>query len=98
MKVPLGTLYSVSRGTFIAGGRAPDAPGTPHGVAGDPMAGRSWSMTDRTLIRRAEAAGIAPRYLDWRGQQVEVSAETLAAILGALYSVPGASAGAGGST
>jgi 4-alpha-glucanotransferase len=46
-------------------------------------------MTDRTLIRRAEAAGIATRYLDWRGQQVEVSAETLAAILDALDSEGG---------
>jgi 4-alpha-glucanotransferase len=54
-------------------------------------------MTDRMLIRRAEAAGIAPRYVDWRGQQVEVSTETLAAILNALDSVPGASAEAGGS-
>src|SRR5260370_10278487 len=54
-------------------------------------------MTDRTLSRRAEAAGIAPRYRDWRGQQVEVSAETLAAILEALDSVPGAAGEAGGS-
>jgi 4-alpha-glucanotransferase len=47
------------------------------------------------LIRRAEAAGIAPSYLDWREQRVEVSGETLAAILDALDSVPGASADAG---
>ena len=45
-------------------------------------------MTDPELIRRAEAAGIAPCYLDWRGQQTEVSAETLAAILAALDAVP----------
>ncbi len=54
-------------------------------------------MADLTLIRRAEAAGIAPSYLDWREQRVEVSGETLAAILDALDSVPGASADAGGS-
>jgi 4-alpha-glucanotransferase len=48
-------------------------------------------MVVPTLTRRAEAAGIAPRYMDWRGQQVEVSAETLAAILDALDNVPGAS-------
>src|SRR5260221_4515907 len=57
----------------------------------------SRSMADLTLIRRAEAAGIAPSYLDWREQRVEVSGETLAAILDALDSVPGASADAGGS-
>jgi 4-alpha-glucanotransferase len=48
------------------------------------------SRTDAELIRRAEAAGIAPRYRDWRDQDVEVSAETLTAILDALDSVPGA--------
>ena len=46
-------------------------------------------MTDPELIRRAEAAGIAPRYLDWREQEVEVSEETLTAILDALDSAPG---------
>jgi 4-alpha-glucanotransferase len=45
-------------------------------------------MTDPELIRRAEAAGIAPCYLDWREQKVEVSEETLAAILDALDSAP----------
>jgi 4-alpha-glucanotransferase len=45
-------------------------------------------VTDPELIRRAEAAGIAPRYLDWREQWTEVSAETLAAILAALDAVP----------
>jgi 4-alpha-glucanotransferase len=45
-------------------------------------------MTDPELIRRAEAAGIAPWYLDWREQRVEVSDETLAAILAALDSAP----------
>src|SRR5260221_5703732 len=48
-------------------------------------------MVVPTLTRRAEAAGIAPCYRDWSGQQVEVSAETLAAILDALDNVPGAS-------
>jgi 4-alpha-glucanotransferase len=48
------------------------------------------SRPDPELIRRAEAAGIAPRYRDWRDQDVEVSAETLTAILDALDSVPGA--------
>src|ERR1700683_967082 len=45
-------------------------------------------MTDPELIRRAEAAGIAPCYLDWREQKVEGSEETLAAILDALDSAP----------
>jgi 4-alpha-glucanotransferase len=45
-------------------------------------------MTDPELIRRAEAAGIAPIYLDWREQPTEVSAETLTAILAALNAVP----------
>jgi 4-alpha-glucanotransferase len=53
-------------------------------------------MADPTLIRRAEAAGIAPGYLDWRGQQVEVSDETLIAILDALDIAPAAAAEAAG--
>jgi 4-alpha-glucanotransferase len=53
-------------------------------------------MTDPELIRRAEAAGIAPCYLDWREERVEVSGETLAAILAALDSVPEADAGTRG--
>jgi 4-alpha-glucanotransferase len=36
------------------------------------------------LIRRAEAHGVAVTYYDWRGRVVEVSDETLAAVLGAL--------------
>jgi 4-alpha-glucanotransferase len=51
-------------------------------------------MTDPELIRRAEAAGIAPWYLDWREQRVEVSDETLAVILAALDRVPAVAAGA----
>jgi 4-alpha-glucanotransferase len=46
-------------------------------------------MADPTLVRRAEAAGIAPEYLDARGQQARVSARTLVAILDALDSAPG---------
>jgi hypothetical protein len=49
---------------------------------------RVLTMTDPELIRRAEAAGIAPAYLDWRDERVEVSGETLAEILAALDSVP----------
>jgi 4-alpha-glucanotransferase len=49
-------------------------------------------MTDPDLIRRAEAAGIAPWYLDWREQRVEVSEETLAAILAALDRGPAVAA------
>ncbi|HEY7015752.1 MAG TPA: 4-alpha-glucanotransferase [Streptosporangiaceae bacterium] len=49
------------------------------------------STPDPELIRRAEAAGIAPRYRDWRDHETEVSAETLTAILDALDSVPGPS-------
>ncbi|HTW03197.1 MAG TPA: 4-alpha-glucanotransferase [Streptosporangiaceae bacterium] len=45
-------------------------------------------MTDAELIRRAEAAGIAPWYRDWREQRVDVSDATLAAILAALDRVP----------
>jgi 4-alpha-glucanotransferase len=41
-------------------------------------------MTDPELIRRAEAAGVMTSYLDSRQQRVEVSAGTLAEILGAL--------------
>src|SRR5258708_13022198 len=56
----------------------------------------SGSMAHPTLIRRAEAAGIAASYMDWHDQQVEVSDETLIAILDALDSAPGASAEPGG--
>jgi 4-alpha-glucanotransferase len=46
-------------------------------------------MTDPRLIRRAEAAGVEPRYTDSRGDVVEVPAQTLAAILDVLDSAPG---------
>ncbi len=45
-------------------------------------------MIDPDLVRRAEAAGIAPVYQNWRGETVEVSQETLAAVLAALNEVP----------
>jgi len=45
-------------------------------------------MIDPDLVRRAVAAGIAPVYQNWRGETVEVSEETLAAILAALNEVP----------
>ena len=50
--------------------------------------GQSWGMIDPDLTRLAEAAGIAPVYRNWRGETVEVSAETLTAILAALDEVP----------
>ena len=53
-------------------------------------------MADPVLTRRAEAAGIAPSYVDSRGRRVEVSGETLTAILAALDSVPGGAAEAAG--
>src|SRR5215469_2804900 len=53
-------------------------------------------MADPVLTRRAEAAGIAPSYADSRGQRVEVSGETLTAILAALDIVPGGAAEAAG--
>jgi 4-alpha-glucanotransferase len=46
-------------------------------------------MTDPRLIRRAEAAGVEPRYTDSRGDVVEVPAQTLAAIRAVLGSAPG---------
>jgi 4-alpha-glucanotransferase len=52
-------------------------------------------MTDPELIRRAEAAGVVPRYLDSRQQWVEVSEDTLVAILEALGE-PGDPAGPAG--
>jgi 4-alpha-glucanotransferase len=45
-------------------------------------------VTDPELIRRAEAAGIAHHYRDWRGEEVAVSEETLTAILAALDEAP----------
>src|SRR5258708_21950256 len=75
-------------GITDAGVRGPLGPPP---VARRPAPVRSWSMVVPTLTRRADAAGIAPRYRDWRGQQVAVSAGTLTPILDALDNVPGAS-------
>ena len=47
-------------------------------------------MTNAELRRQAEARGVATSYQDGRGQQVEVGAETLAAILAALGEEPAA--------
>src|SRR3954464_11270330 len=41
-------------------------------------------MADPTLVELAAAYGIATRYDDWRGQPVDVSEETLVAVLAAL--------------
>lgn len=45
-------------------------------------------MTDRDLIKRAEALGISASYVDWRRQRVEVPADTLQAIIDALGEWP----------
>jgi 4-alpha-glucanotransferase len=45
-------------------------------------------MTDRALIRRARALGIATSYLDWRKRTVRVPQKTLAAIIDALGDSP----------
>jgi 4-alpha-glucanotransferase len=45
-------------------------------------------MTDPALIRRAEAAGVAPFYLNSRKEHVTVRDQTLAAILDALGDLP----------
>ena len=50
-------------------------------------------MADAELNRLARAYGVATRYSDWRGQDVEVSEDTLRAVLtslGADVSAPGA--------
>jgi 4-alpha-glucanotransferase len=41
-------------------------------------------MTRSDLVRRAKARGVAASYRDWRGREVEVGSDTLAAILDAL--------------
>src|SRR4051812_35490385 len=41
-------------------------------------------MADPTLVELAAAYGVATRYDDWRGQPVDVSEETLVAVLAAL--------------
>jgi 4-alpha-glucanotransferase len=51
-------------------------------------------VTDPDLIRRAQNAGIATSYDNWRNECVEVPAETLAAILAVLEDSAGAAAAA----
>jgi len=46
-------------------------------------------MTERELIRRAEALGVSASYLNWRRERVEVPAATLRAIIDALGDQPG---------
>ena len=43
-------------------------------------------MTDpsRSLVDLAHAYGVMTEYVDWRGRTVEVSAETITAVLGAM--------------
>ncbi len=50
------------------------------GVAEDIMEG----MTDSELISRAEALGISASYVNWRGERVDVPADTLRAIIDAI--------------
>jgi 4-alpha-glucanotransferase len=45
-------------------------------------------VNDPELVQRARNAGVVPDYYDWRGQHVEVPAETLAAILDVLDQPP----------
>lgn len=45
-------------------------------------------MADPELVERARNAGVSTEYDDWRGQRVEVPAETLAAILAVLEQPP----------
>ena len=52
-------------------------------------------MTDRELIRRAEALGVSASYVDWRKKRVQVPEATLTAIVAALGETPGGSAAAG---
>jgi len=72
-------------------GRPTRAPGGPRSARGDgpasarrAMLGTIGSMTDPELIQRAEAAGVAPCYSNWRHERIEVGEDTLAAILDAL--------------
>jgi len=46
-------------------------------------------VADPEIARRAEAAGIAPVYENWRRQPVHVPQETLVALLAALDQAPG---------
>jgi 4-alpha-glucanotransferase len=53
-------------------------------------------MQRADLVRRAQARGVAASYRDWRGREVEVSPDTLAAILDALGDAGPPAAGAFG--
>ena len=53
-------------------------------------------MTRSDLVRRAKARGVAVSYRDWRGREVEVGSDTLAAILDALAEPAPPDAGAFG--
>jgi 4-alpha-glucanotransferase len=50
-------------------------------------------MTRDELVRRAAARGVAASYRDWRGREVEVGSDTLAAILTALEDPGGGDSG-----
>jgi 4-alpha-glucanotransferase len=45
-------------------------------------------VADSELVQRARNAGVSTEYYDWRGQHVEVPAETLALILQAIEQAP----------
>ena len=53
-------------------------------------------VSDPELIERARNAGVITDYCDWRGQRVEVPAETLAAIVDVLDQPPAGRAGGSG--
>jgi 4-alpha-glucanotransferase len=57
-------------------------------VFGRARAANHGDVSDPELVQRARNAGIITDYYDWRGWHVEVPAETLAAILDALYQQP----------
>src|SRR5215469_4471528 len=70
------------------------APGSPRRVAGADHS----RMTSAQLRRRAEARGVTTAYRDWRDRRVQVSDETLMAVLDALgpeSSVPRLGSGPG---
>ncbi len=51
---------------------------------GSALGANHGGVTDPELVQRARSAGIVTDYYDWRGNRVEVPAETLAAILDVL--------------
>src|SRR5580692_3687731 len=49
------------------------------------LIGQTGAVTARAeLTRRAQAHGVAVSYTDWQGRVIEVTDDTLAAVLGAL--------------